>query len=159
MADEEGQSEALAYVWNINGLIEAQRGHWRGAIAASDRALEVFGEIGDYNLEAELWWTRSAFHICAGDFRGAEPCWTRTRELAARNENPQLECWSLLDEVQTQVGRGAVDAASRALEAALAIETAASDGGTLIEKHYATAATRLLEGRHDEAVAAADAVI
>jgi tetratricopeptide (TPR) repeat protein len=159
MADEEGQSEALAYVWNINALIEAQRGTWRRGIAANDRALHVFGEIGDYNLEAELWQTRSALHICAGDFRGAEACWTRTRELADRNENPQLECWSLLDEVQTQVGRGAIEAASHALEAALAIETAASDGGTLIEKHYATAATRLLEGRHDEALAAADAVI
>ena len=57
------------------------------------------------------------------------------------------------------VGRGDVEAAGRALDASLAIETAASDGGTLIEKHCSTAATRLLEGRHEEAVAAADAVI
>ena len=159
MGEAEGQSEALAYVWNLNALIEAQRGGWRKGIRANDRSLEAFGEIGDYNLEAEIWQTRSALHICAGDFRGAEPCWTRTREFAARNENPQLECWSWLDEVQTQLGRGDVDAAGRALEASLAIETAASDGGTLIEKHYSTAATRLLQGRHDDAVAAADAVI
>jgi class 3 adenylate cyclase/tetratricopeptide (TPR) repeat protein len=159
MADHEGQSEALAYVWNIHGLMQAQRGRWRRGIAANDRALELFGEIGDYNLEAELWQTRSALHLCAGDFRGAEACWTRTRELAARNSNPQLECWSLLDEVQSQVGRGATDAAAKALAGALAIETAESDGGTLIEKHYATAATRLLEGRRDEALLAADAVI
>lgn len=159
MADLEGQSEALAYVWNLHALIEAQRGRWRKGIAASDRALELFGEIGDYNVEAELWQTRSALHICAGDFAGAEACWTRTRELAARNANPQLECWSLLDEVQTQAGRGEIEPAARALAAALAIETAESDGGTLIEKHYATAATRLLEGRRDEAMRAADAVI
>jgi class 3 adenylate cyclase/tetratricopeptide (TPR) repeat protein len=159
MAEREGQSEALAYVWNINGLMHAQRGRFRRSIASNDRALELFGEIGDYNLEAELWQTRSAFHICAGDCRGAEPCWTRTRELADRNANPQLECWSLLDEVQTQFGRGSTDAAAKALAAALAIETAESDGGTLIEKHYATAATRLLEGRRDEALLAADAVI
>ena len=159
MADEEGQSEALAYVWNLHALIEAQRGRWRRGIAASDRALELFGEIGDYNLEAELWQTRSALHICAGDFRRAEACWTRTRELADRNSNPQLECWSLLDEVQTHVGRAATEPAAKALAAALAIETAASDGGTLIEKHYATAGTRLLEGRREEALVAADAVI
>ena len=110
MGEAEGQSEALAYVWNLNALIEAQRGGWRKGIRANDRALEAFGEIGDYNLEAEIWQTRSALHICAGDFRGAEPCWTRTREFAARNENPQLECWSSLDEVQTQLGRGDVDA-------------------------------------------------
>ncbi|HWD77101.1 MAG TPA: AAA family ATPase [Solirubrobacteraceae bacterium] len=159
MADLEGQSEALAYVWNVQALMEAQRGHWRRSIQASNRALQVFGEIGDYNLEAELWQTRSALHICSGDFRGAEACWRRTRELAARNANPQLETWSLLDEVETQVGRGAVEPARSALDAALAIDTPASDGGTLIEKHYATALTRLREERRDEALRAADAVV
>jgi tetratricopeptide (TPR) repeat protein len=86
-------------------------------------------------------------------------CWRRTRELAARNANPQLETWSLLDEVETQAGRGETAAAAAALEAALAIDTPASDGGTLIEKHYATAVTRLRQGRYEEAVTAADAVI
>ena len=159
MADREGQSEALAYVWNVHALMLAQRGQWRRAIEDSSRALQVFGEIGDYNLEAELWQPRSALHICAGDFRGAETCWRRTRELAARNRNPQLEAWSLLDEVETQIGRGATDRAARALEAALAIDTPASDGGSLIEKHYARAATRLRQGRRAEALDAADAVI
>jgi len=159
MADEEGQSEALSYVWNVHALIAAQRGAWRRGIAASDRALELFGTIGDYNLEAELWQTRSALHICGGDFRGAEACWRRTRELAARNANPQLETWSLLDEVQTQLGRGETELADRALGAALVIETAASDGGTLIEKHYSTAGTRLRQGRRADAERAADDVI
>jgi class 3 adenylate cyclase/tetratricopeptide (TPR) repeat protein len=159
MADQEGQSEALSYVWNVHALIEAQRGNWRRGIAAGDRALALFGEIGDYNLEAELWQTRSALHICGGDFRGAETCWRRTRELADRNANPQLETWSFLDEVQTQLGRGETELASRALEAALAIETAPSDGGTWIEKHYSTAGVRLRQGRRAEALRAADAVI
>ena len=159
MAAQEGHTAALAYVWNLSALIEAQRGNWRRGIAASDRALELFGEIGEYNFEAELWQTRSALHICRGDFRGAEVCWRRTRELAARNANPQLESWSLLDEVQTQLGRGETEAAAAALERALAIETAPSDGGTLIEKHYSTAATRQRQGRRAEALQAADAVL
>jgi class 3 adenylate cyclase/tetratricopeptide (TPR) repeat protein len=159
MAAQEGHTEALAYVWNVSALVEAQRGNWRRGIAASDRALELFGEIGEYNFEAELWQTRSALHICAGDFRGAETCWQRTRELAARNANPQLESWSLLDEVQTQLGRGETDAAADALQRALAIGTADSDGGTLIEKHYSTAATRQRQGRRAEALQAADAVL
>jgi tetratricopeptide (TPR) repeat protein len=159
MADEEGQSEALSYVWNVHALIEAQRGNWRRGIAAGDRALALFGEIGDYNLEAELWQTRSALHICGGDFRGAETCWRRTRELADRNANPQLETWSLLDEVQTRFGRGETELGSLALEAALAIETAPSDGGTWIEKHYSTAGVRLRQGRRAEAEQAADEVI
>jgi tetratricopeptide (TPR) repeat protein len=159
MAAQEGHTEALAYVWNVSALVEAQRGNWRRGIGASDRALELFGEIGEYNFEAELWQTRSALHICAGDFRRAEACWRRTRELAARNANPQLESWSLLDEVQTQLGRGETDAAADALERALAIETAPSDGGTLIEKHYSTAATRQRQGRRAEALHAADAVL
>jgi tetratricopeptide (TPR) repeat protein len=159
MADREGQSEALAYVWNVHALMLAQRGQWRRSIEDSSRALQVFGEIGDYNLEAELWQTRSALYICAGDVRGAEACWQRTRELAVRNGNPQLETWSLLDEVEAHVARGATELAAGALAAALAVDTPASDGGTLIEKHYATAATRLREGRRGEALQAADAVI
>jgi tetratricopeptide (TPR) repeat protein len=159
LAEREGHSEALAYVWNLHALIEAQRGNWRAAIAANDRALELFGEIGDYNLEAELWQTRSALYICRGDFRGATICWTRTRELGARNTNPQVESWSLLDQVQTELGRGAIDAAGEALEAALAIETSETDGHAQIERHYSTAGTRLGEGRRDEAMLAADRVI
>jgi tetratricopeptide (TPR) repeat protein len=146
-------------VWNLRALIEAQRGEWGAAIAANDHALELFGEIGDYNLEAELWQTRSALFICRGDFRGAEICWTRTRERAARNTNPQVESWSLLDEVQTALGRGATEGAGAALDAALAIETAETDGHAQIEKHYSTAGTRLAEGRDEEAMHAADEVI
>jgi tetratricopeptide (TPR) repeat protein len=159
MGEQEGQSEALCYVWNLHALIDAQRGRWCPGIAASDRALRLFGEVGDYNLEAELWQTRSALHICSGDFRGAEACWSQTRELAKRNVNPQLECWSLLDEVETHLGRGATAEAADALEAALAIPTAPTDGGTLIEKHYATAVTRLREGHTAQAIEAADATI
>jgi class 3 adenylate cyclase/tetratricopeptide (TPR) repeat protein len=159
VAELEAHSEALSYVWNVRSLIEAQRGDWPAAIAANDRALELFGEIGDYNLEGELWQTRSALHICRGDFRGAEICWTRTRELAAHDTNPQVESWSLLDEVQTELGRGATAAAGTALEAALAIETSETDGHAEIEKHYSVAGTRLAEGRTEEALAAADGVI
>ena len=156
LAEDEGQSQALAWVWNVQAVIEAQRGDWRRAVAASDRALELFGEVGDYNYEAEIWQTRAAIHICHGDFAGAEPCWMRTRELAARNSNAQLQGWSLLDEVQTQLGRGDTAAAGRALEAVLSIDDAPHDQHTEIETHYCLAATRLAEGRSDEALSAAD---
>jgi tetratricopeptide (TPR) repeat protein len=156
LAEDEGQFQALAWVWNVQAVIEAQRGDWRRSVAASDRALELFGEIGDYNYEAEIWQTRAGIHICHGDFAGAEPCWTRTRELAARNSNAQLQGWSLLDEVQTQLGRGDTPAAGRALEAVLSIDDAPDDQHTEIEKHYCLAATRLAEGRSDEALSAAD---
>jgi len=159
LGEHEGQSEALAWIWNCQVVIEAQRGDWQGAIAASDRALELFGEVGDYNYEAEIWLTREAVCICRGDFRGAESCWKRTRELAARNANPQLEGWSLLDEVQSELGRGAIDAAGRALEAALAIEDAPHDARTEMEKHYCLAATRLREGRTADALTAADTLL
>jgi class 3 adenylate cyclase/tetratricopeptide (TPR) repeat protein len=159
LAEQESHSQALAWIWNCEVVIEAQRGEWRGAIAASDRALGVFGEIGDYNYEAEIWLTREAVCICSGDYRGAESCWKRTRELAARNANSQLEGWSLFDEVQSELGRGAIDAAGRALEAALAIEDAPRDARTEMEKHYCVAATRLREGRAAEALSAADTLL
>ena len=56
---------------------------------------------------------RSAIEIFAGAFDDAEPAWTRLRELAERNDNPQNRCWALLDEAQTRVGRDEVDAAER----------------------------------------------
>ena len=120
---------------------------------------ELFGEVGDYNYEAEIWLTREAVCICRGDFREAESCWKRTRELAARNANPQLESWSLFDEVQSELGRGAIDAAGRALEAALAIEDTPHDARTEMEKHYCLAATRLREGRAADALSAADTLL
>ncbi|MGO9489665.1 MAG: AAA family ATPase [Solirubrobacteraceae bacterium] len=156
LAEDEGQFQALAWIWNVQAVIEAQRGDWARAVAATDRALELFGEVGDYNYEAEIWQTRAAIHICRGDFAGAEPCWMRTRELASRNSNVQLQGWSLLDEVQSQLGRGDTAAASRALEAVLSIDDAPHDQHTEIEKHYCLAATRLAEGRCEEAVSAAD---
>jgi tetratricopeptide (TPR) repeat protein len=140
----------------VRAVIEAQRGEWRRAVAANDRSLELFSEVGDYNYEAEIWQTRAAIHICHGDFNGAEPCWTRTRELASRNSNAQMRRWSLLDEIQTQLGRGDNAAAARALAAVMSIEDAPPDQHTEIEKHYCLAATRLAEGRSEEAVAAAD---
>ena len=61
--------------------------------------------------------------------------------------------------MQTRLGRGETELADAALEAALAIETPPSDGGTLIEKHFCTAGTRLRQGRRAEALRAADDVI
>ena len=159
LAERGGHTDALAWIWNCQVVIDAQRGNWQGAIAASDRALEVFGEVGDYNYEAEIWLTREAVCICRGDLRGAEVCWKRTRELAARNSNPQLEGWSLLDEVQSALGRGDTETAGRALEEALAIEDAPLDARTEMEKHYCLAATRLSEGRPKDALPAAEKLL
>ena len=71
----------------------------------------------------------------------------------------QLRGWSLLDEVQTQLGRGDIAAAGRALAEVLSIDDAPPDQHTEIEKHYCLAATRLAEGRREEALAAADHLI
>ncbi|HXB16014.1 MAG TPA: AAA family ATPase [Solirubrobacteraceae bacterium] len=159
LGEHGGHADALAWIWNCQVVIEAQRGNWREAIAASDRALELFGEIGDYNYEAEIWLTREAVCICRGDLREAELCWKRTRELAARNANQQLEGWSLLDEVQSALGRGATEHAGRALEEALAIEDAPLDARTEMEMQYCLAATRLSEGRPKDALPAAEKLL
>jgi hypothetical protein len=60
--------------------------------------------------------------------------------------NAQNMCWSLLDEAETRVGRDEIDAAASALDAALAIPTAANDGSSTIEKHFATAIARAAQG-------------
>ncbi|MEA2141595.1 MAG: hypothetical protein QOI64_25 [Solirubrobacteraceae bacterium] len=159
MVDAGGQHEASAYVWNIWAVIGAHRGQWAHAEEANKTALERLGEVGDFNLEAEVWQTRAAIYICSGAFEKAEAAWTRHRELAKRKGNPQNMCWSLLDEAEARVGRDEIDGAARALEAALAIPTAANDGSSTIEKNYATALVRGAQGRWDEAIAAADVVV
>lgn len=159
MVEAGAQREASAYVWNVRAVIDAHRGHWGRAEAANTRALERLGEIGDFNLEAEVWQMRAAIYICSGAFGSAEGAWSRHRELAERKGNPQNLCWSLLDEAESRVGRDDVDAASVALDAALAIPTAANDGSSTIEKHYATTLVRAAQGRWDEAIRAADAVV
>ena len=159
MVDAGAQREASAYVWNVWAVIAAHRGQWTRAEAANTTALERLGEIGDFNLEAEVWQTRSAIYICSGAFGAAETAWRRHRELAERKGNAQNLCWSRLDEAETRVGRDEIAGAAAALEAALAIPTAANDGSSTIEKHYATALVRAAQGHYDEAIAAADAIM
>ncbi len=101
---------------------------------------------------------RTTIAVCEGDFAFAPTGWMRQRELAERNGNAQLKCWSLLDETDTWLGRGDVDKAAAALDAALAIGIAASDIGTTLDKARSTAMTRLRQGRDEEAARAADSV-
>jgi class 3 adenylate cyclase/tetratricopeptide (TPR) repeat protein len=159
MVDAGAHHEASAYVWNVWAVIAAHRGQWARAEARNTTALERLGEVGDFNLEAEVWQTRSAIYICSGAFGAAEAAWRRHRELAERKGNAQNLCWSQLDEAETRVGRDEIDGAAAALEAALAIPTAANDGSSTIEKHYATALVRAAQGRYGEAIAAADGVM
>lgn len=159
MAEREGQYAAAAYVWSINSLMQAQRGDWTRARAANAEALRRLQELGDYSVEAEVWVIRATINICEGDFVAAPDAWSHARALAERNANTQILCWSLLDEVDTALGRDDVAGAARALDAALALKTAVTDGSSTIDKQRATAMTRLRQGRHAEAVAAADAVV
>jgi class 3 adenylate cyclase/tetratricopeptide (TPR) repeat protein len=157
MAEREGLS-AKAYVWSISALALAQTGRWAAAREANDKALAYTRELGDFGLEAEVWTVRTSFSVCEGAFASAAEGWKRQRELAERHDNPQLRCWSLLDEADTCLGTGDVEGAARALEAALLIPTAATDSGTPLDKSRTEAMTRLRQGRDEEAARAADAV-
>jgi class 3 adenylate cyclase/tetratricopeptide (TPR) repeat protein len=157
MAEREGLS-ASAYVWHIRALGLAQRAAWADAKAANAKALTLTRELGDFGLEAEGWTVRTTIAVCEGDFAFAPTGWMRQRELAERNGNAKLKCWSLLDETDTWLGRGDVDKAATALDAALAIGTAASDIGTTLDKARSTAVTRLRQGRDEDAARAADSI-
>jgi tetratricopeptide (TPR) repeat protein len=159
MAEEHEHRPASAYVWNVVAIMHAGRGCWGLALTDNDRALHSFGPVGDYNLESELWQTRSALQLCRGALPEAEVAWTRTRELAERTGSPVNLCWSLLDQAQTELARAETRRGVRALDDALAIPIFNSDGGTVIERHATTALARLDQGRHAEAVSEADAVI
>ena len=159
MAGREGHYAAGAYVWNIVALKDAQKGDWKAARAANDTAMDLVQALGDFNLEAEVCVVRATINICEGDFNAAPAAWRRARELALRSGNRQIECWSLLDEVDTRLGGGDTDGADAVMQAAFAVPTAPNDGSSTIDKHRALATTRLRQGRDDDAVRAADVVV
>lgn len=159
MAGQGGQSGAEAYVWNITALTQAQRGAWSPALQANQRALDLVQKIGDHNLEAEVWIVRATVHDCAGDYVALAGDWPRARELALQRRNPQILCWSYLDECDALLGADDTDGAARALELALATPTAPNDGSSVADKAQARALVRLRQGRIDEAVEAAREVL
>jgi anti-anti-sigma factor len=159
MAGQGGQSGAEAYVWNITALTQAQRGAWVPALAANQRALELVRKIGDHNLEAEVWIVRATVHDCAGDYTALAADWPRARELALQRRNPQILCWSYLDECDALLGADDTAGAARALELALATPTALNDGSSVADKAQARAVVRLRQGRLGEALEAAREVL
>lgn len=157
MAEQIGDLSAQADVWSIRALLYAQQARWRDVREANDRALALARELGDAGLESHVWLVRSTVSHCAGDFTYAPTAWQSMREVATRNGNDSLYCWSLLDEVETRLARGELAEAEQALAKALAIPTPASDLTLALEKQRGVAGVRLRQGRIDEALAAADA--
>jgi class 3 adenylate cyclase len=157
MAEREGLS-AAAYVWHIRALSLAQRAAWTDAKAANERAQTLTLELGDRGLEAEVLTTRTTIALCEGDFAFAATGWRRQREIAERNDNAALKCWSYIDETDTWLGQGETEKASQALAGALAITLPPTDIGTHLDRARSTAVTRCREGRDQEAVRAADEV-
>jgi tetratricopeptide (TPR) repeat protein len=159
MAEREDKFDAAAYVWHMRAIALAQPGKWKAALDANDQALDLIRQLGDFNLEAEAWQVRAAINICDGDYHAASRAWPETYRLGDRNGNQQVRCWGLLDQAEVLLARGEVEAAGAALDSALLIPTAATDGTSAIEKVTVTAITRLLQGREAEAVEAADAAV
>jgi class 3 adenylate cyclase/tetratricopeptide (TPR) repeat protein len=159
MAEAEGLRDASSYVWSIYAILLCHWGRWEPARTANDKAYKLIYEVGDRNLEAEVWQTRSTIELCTGHFDDAETAWRNTAELGIRAGNQQMLTWSLLDEAETWIGRSRLDEAVTALERALAIPTAPKDGSTEIEKHMVTSLVRCRQGAHEEADAEADRTV
>ena len=160
MAENNSAYAAAAFVWHIRALTLAQQALWQPLKEANTRALELVQALGDVGLESEVWLVRSTVAHCAGDFINAPSAWTRMREVADRNGNAALRCWSLLDEIETRLAYGETEGAVRALDEALAIPTPDSDLGMRLEKLRGIAMTRLRQGGEHigEAMAAADSI-
>jgi len=124
MAEQEGQVTAAAYVWNIVALMQAQAGRWAQAVQATTEALQRVQQVGDYNLETEVWVVRSTALMMSGDYLRAQDAWEHQLALAQRKGNLQLTCWGLLDQAETLLARERTEAAAEVLTRALAIATA-----------------------------------
>lgn len=154
IATQPAHREAATQVWHFRAILCAQRGHWVAARAANDRALTLMRELGDQTLEVEACVVRSTFMLCQSRYLDAEAAWTRGLLLARRAGNAQIECWCLLDEAETHLGRGDLDSAAQALELALQIPTPATDGSSALEKNRMLALVRLGQNQPEQAFAA-----
>ena len=146
------------HVWRMLAVARAAAGQWSASLDASDRALAALDPEGQ-NRDGGIWQTRAAVLLCAGDFVGAEDAWRRTAAIAAHTGNARLARWSRLDEIQTLVGRGEIDAADALLTATVIELGPPTDPLGTIEQHYTTALVRSAQRRHAEAVREARAVM
>jgi hypothetical protein len=151
-----GHYSAAAHVVNINGIIRPAR---KWASARRRKALALIRELGDYNVEPEVHLVTSTMSLIEGRLTAAAPALVRLRELAERNGNAQILCWTLAHQVVTLLGRGEDVSAAAVLEEALAVPTSPKDGTSRIEKQRALMLTRLRQGRDADAVVAADAIV
>ncbi|WP_420467796.1 AAA family ATPase [Panacagrimonas sp.] len=158
VAQSEAGRDAAPQVWHYHAILQAQQGRWQEARRANDHALRLIRELGDQTLEAEACVVRSTFLLCQEDFSGAEQAWSRALRLAQRIGNAQIECWSLLDQAETHLGRAELDAADRVLATALQISTPPQDGYSAIEKQRMTARVRLAQDQPEAAYSACQVV-
>jgi tetratricopeptide (TPR) repeat protein len=158
MVDTVNDRSARADLLALRSLLYAQQARWREMRIVNDEAAALARELGDTGLESHVWLIRSTVSHCSGDFVNAPVAWQAMRDVATRNGNESLRAWSLLDEVETRLARGELAEAEAALDAALAIETPATDQMTILEKQRGIAGVRLRQGQLDEAVAAANAM-
>ena len=158
MSAEPEHRNAQGYVWHMRALMLAQQGAWHDCRIASNKALKIAQNVGDYALESEVKLVRSAVARYSGDFIHAPAAWSQAREIATRIGDSRLKTLSLLDEVEHRLALGDITAAETALAAALSIPTPETDQDMYIEKSRATATTRLRRGQIEEALQSADYV-
>ena len=158
MTEEGGQRAAAPYVWHVDAIRQAQHAAWSHALASNQRATDLMVAIGDATLATEAAAVRAAITLCMGDVAGAIVAVERARQLASDRGNRQYLCWALLDEVEIRLALDDIPGAAQKLNEALRIDTEPTDLGSAMDKHRATALTRSREGRHEDALAAADCV-
>ena len=124
--------------------------------APTPRRSSGIGEVGDFNLEAEVWQTRVGdLASSSGAFGAAEAAWTRHRELAERNGNAQnlllVAARRGADARRARRDRRRRRARSRAALADPDAEQRRQQHGREALHHGASSARA--QGRYDEAVA------
>lgn len=158
MTQAGGQLAAAPYVWHINALRLAQRARWDDALASNAEADRFSRELGDYILAPDSSAVLAAITMCRGDLVEAGEAVAIAKDVADARGHELFLCWAILDEALLALARRDLATAEARLSEALAIETPATDLGSVLDKASTTALVRRGQRRFDEARAAAEVV-
>jgi class 3 adenylate cyclase len=159
MAEQQGQYAASAYVRSIDAIRLATNGRPVEALQRSTEALERIVALGDFSLEQEAMSVRAMIATTNGFHDIALPAARRCVELARNSGSLATGGWALFNLVEVALARADLPGAQAALAEGRALLVGLTDVGTLALQARAEAILAEYEGRWDDALRSARAVI
>lgn len=159
MAERKGHYAAGAYVHHIGAIRLATNGRPVEALHSSAEALERITALGDFNLEQEAMSVRAMIATTSGCYDIALSAVRRCVALARRTGSLATGGWALFNMVEIALAKADPAGAQAALAEGRALLADRTDVGSVVLQARAEAILAEYEGRWDDALRSARALI